>query len=502
MLRVKKEASFASKVAAFPYQLETVESIKSLEYAAIFHEQGLGKTKIAIDLSLTWLTEKTLDSVVIITKKGLIRNWEEEIATHSHFKAKTIDQNPKTLFYAFNTPARIYLTHYETCKSAQRSFALFLKTRRVGAICDESQKIKNPDSAVAHALHELSKGFNRRVIMTGTPIANRPYDIWSQIWFLDQGKSLGNDFATFRADLDLPQEDAGTTGRTLFAEALSGILEKIQAFTVRKTKASSGIILPSKVVENVKVHFESQQQRLYNRFRDELSAEVVRNSKTVTDDAEAILKRLLRLVQVASNPALVDESYKGMPAKFPKLQSILNSAIRGGSKAIVWTSFTENADWLARELAAYGAVKVHGKMSIEDRNSAIARFKNDFDTKVFVATPGAAKEGLTLTVANYAVFYDRSFSLDDYLQAQDRIHRISQKSTCYVYNLLVEDSIDEWVNELLCAKHLAAQLGQGDITRKDFSEKMSYAFSAMLADVLNVRGEQKTNKLYSYERIK
>jgi SNF2 family DNA or RNA helicase len=152
----------------------------------------------------------------------------------------------------------------------------------------------------------------------------------------------------------------------------------------------------------------------------------------------------------------------------------------------LWTSFTENADWLAKNLKALGAVTVHGKLAIEDRNSAIQRFKSQSECKVLVATPGAAKEGLTLTVANYAIFYDRSFSLDDYLQAQDRIHRISQKSTCYIYNLIVKDSIDEWVNELLSAKHVAAQFGQGDIDGKQFKRKMSYAFTAMLADVLNL----------------
>ena len=126
-------------------------------------------------------------------------------------------------------------------------------------------------------------------------------------------------------------------------------------------------------------------------------------------------------------------------------------------------------------------------MAIRERNASIARFKQDPDCKVFVATPGTAKEGLTLTVANYAIFYDRSFSLDDYLQAQDRIHRISQAATCYVYNLLVRKSIDEWVDELISAKHVAAKLGQGDIQRTQFNAEMSYAFSAMLADVLNLQ---------------
>jgi SNF2 family DNA or RNA helicase len=160
----------------------------------------------------------------------------------------------------------------------------------------------------------------------------------------------------------------------------------------------------------------------------------------------------------------------------------------------VWTSFTDNADWLADQLKPFNAVKVHGKMAIADRNASIAKFKQVKDCKILVATPGAAKEGLTLTVANYAIFYDRNFSLDDYLQAQDRIHRISQSATCYVYNLLVKDSIDEWVDELLSAKHVAAKLGQGDIDEANFSTEMSYAFSAMLADVLNVKAERTARK--------
>ena len=81
---------------------------------------------------------------------------------------------------------------------------------------------------------------------------------------------------------------------------------------------------------------------------------------------------------------------------------------------------------------------------------------------------GVAKEGLTLTVANHAIFYDRGFGLDDYLQAQDRIHRISQDKECFVHNLTASDTIDEWVDALLTAKHRAAQLAQGDIGRDEF----------------------------------
>ena len=105
---------------------------------------------------------------------------------------------------------------------------------------------------------------------------------------------------------------------------------------------------------------------------------------------------------------------------------------------------------------------------------------------MLVATPAAAKEGLTLTVANHAIFYDRSFSLDDYLQAQDRIHRISQYRPCHITNLIATGTIDEWVDVLLAAKHLAAKLGQGDITLDEYSKQAAYTYGEMIRDVLGL----------------
>jgi len=125
-------------------------------------------------------------------------------------------------------------------------------------------------------------------------------------------------------------------------------------------------------------------------------------------------------------------------------------------------------------------------MSYPDRGKALSAFKTDPDTKVLVATPGAAKEGLTLTVANHAIFFDRSFSLDDYLQAQDRIHRISQTRTCFVTNIIAEGTVDGWVETLLSAKRLAAMLAQGDITRDQYEAEASYTFGEMVRDVLGL----------------
>ncbi|MHA3772638.1 DEAD/DEAH box helicase [Verrucomicrobiota bacterium sgz303538] len=485
-LKVAHDLRLEAKLSAFPHQATAVEAVKDLTYCAVFHEQGLGKTKIAIDLGLSWLAAGIVDSFLIITKKALVENWRSEIAAHCHLRTQVLVQDRRENFFAFNSPARLYLTHYETMLSEESRLKLFLKTRRVGVICDEAQKLKNPESNLTQCMFRLASGFVRRVIMTGTPVANRPYDVWALIWFLDQGASLGNDFPTFRAELDFSRSlETSNESREKFAHSLEGIYRRISGFAVRETKLSAGINLPEKEILNVHTDFEPLQERLYTQYREELRARVQRDGEVVVDDAEDVLKRLLRLVQVASNPAVVDDAYDGTPGKLPLLKELVQRARSDGTKVIVWTSFTENVDYLAKSLEEFGSVSVHGKLSMEERNSALSRFKKPGAPHVLVATPGAAKEGHTLTLARYAIFFDRGFSLDDYLQAQDRIHRISQTGKCYVYNLLMRNSIDEWIDGLLAAKSLAARLAQGDISAAEYQQDADYSFLAFLTSVLN-----------------
>ena len=484
---LRKEPSYSKRLEAFPYQEEAVRSIRDLEYAAIFHEQGLGKTKIAIDLALYWLERKELDTIIFVVKKSLIDNWLREFRIHAHIKPKTLTQKKNDNFFVFNSPVKVIITNYETIKSEENRIKLFLKTRNVGAILDESVKIKNPDSALTKTFLNLAPQFKKRIILTGTPIANRPFDIWSQIYFLDQGNNLGKDFRDFKSELDLSNKlYRDEVKREDFEQNLSRLFEKISSFSVRETKRSGIVKLPRKIYEQIETDWELYQLELYKQIQEEERALVVRNGIPEEDRSDEILKRLLRLLQVASNPSLVDENYSQEPGKFKYLSDLIATIATEGEKAIIWTSFTENVDWLKKEFVKYNACKVHGKINIDRRNIAINRFLEDESCKVLIATPGAAKEGLTLTVANHVIFYDRGFSLDDYLQAQDRIHRISQKRECHIYNLIMKDSIDEWIDTLLKAKELSAQLGQGDISLEYYKSQINYSFGQIIKSILNI----------------
>jgi len=480
-----KEPIYLQKKSAFEFQIKAEEFTKNLEYAGIFHEQGLGKTKIALDIILFWLSNKMIDTVLLVTKKGLITNWERETKTHTFLKPKILTQNSISNSYIYNSPTRLIFCHYEVIPTEIERLQLFCKTRNVAIILDEAAKIKNPNSNLTKSFFKISSYFQKRIIMTGTPVANRPFDIWALIYFLDFGKSLGADFENFKSTTDLSNElTYNETRKYEFEKSVSSIFNKIDSFCVRETKKGSAIDLPDKIYYRLECDWEYYQKDMYDQIRNELSLVVNKNGLLYEDDSSPVIKRLLRLIQVTSNPGLIDNNYTNEPGKLMVLRNLVYQITSNNEKVIIWTNFIDNIHFLSKELRDLEPLKIYGKMTMAERDRSIFDFLNDETKKVLIATPASAKEGLTLTVANHAIYYDRNFSLDDYLQSQDRIHRISQKKTCFIYELIMRDSIDEWVDSLLESKHYAAQLSQNDITLKEYETKADYQYAGIIKEIL------------------
>jgi SNF2 family DNA or RNA helicase len=482
--KLKTEPRLTAKHRAFAYQQEATDFVVGRDYSAIFHEQGLGKTKIAIDAGLSWLQRQIVDTVLIFAKKALVENWRNEFAEHTFLRPSVLSENSAANYYVFTTPVRVVLAHYEVAKKEEQRLAKWLRTRKVAVVLDEAVKIKNPDSDLARAFFRLSPLFAKRVIMTGTPAANRPYDVWAPIFFLDQGDALGTDFIAFKRATDLPK-DIRPSALNIYKDRLDDVQRRLSSISVRETKGGGCIVLPDKEFVRVECRWESTQFELYRQVREQLRAVVIRDGRLIDEDQESILKRLLRLVQITSNPALVDESYTAQPGKFPALYDLVSDIMAKQEKVIIFTQFNETSRWLARELKPFGALLLNGQMPMGQRNDAVKWFKENQENRVLVATTGAAKEGLTLTVANHVIFFDRGYSLDDYLQSQDRIHRVSQVRKCFVYNLIIPDSVEEWIDTLLDQKRLAAQLTQGDINKEEYANRADYSFIEILQEILD-----------------
>ena len=323
------------------------------------------------------------------------------------------------------------------------------------------------------------------MILTGTPVANRPFDIWAQIFFLDSGDSLGTDFKTFKKMVDIPKSDLNTNMIENYTRVLTSIFPKLDNFCFRETKKTTSVDLPELTKKDILCDWEETQLNMYENVKNEIEMRVIREGVTEYDISEEIAKKLLRLIQAASNPILIDENYKNKNGKFHKIIDLL-STIPKDDKIIIWTGFVRNVMWLHKEISklSINTAYIHGRISIEERNEQKRKFIDNKDVRVLIANPSAAKEGLTLTNANHAIYFDRNFTLDDYLQSQARIHRISQKKKCIIYHLIMAGSIDKWVGSYLYLKELAAQLTQGDITPEEFETLAPRNIKSQLMEVL------------------
>ena len=452
--------TFEARLRPNPHQVEAVSFLSERDYAALFDEQGLGKTKIIIDTICQGIATEVIQGALIVCRKSLLGTWEDEVAKHSYLKSIQLRGGPHARGIHFMWFAHFYLVNYEMLVSEKERIRDLLQTRAMAIVLDESQRIKNPKSKATEAVHELRAFSRRRYIVTGTPVANTPYDIWAQVYFLDGGAALGETLQEFieRFAVDKQPHKQRVVGES----GLRRLRKALSPFSIRRLK-DDVLELPEKRYETVVVDLEPSQRRRYDELREQLRLSLVAmDGKTVEDDASNILKRLLRLIQISSNPRLIDASYTAMPAKVQVIRDLVAKILNVQEKVVIWTSFIGNIRMLRKLFHDAGAAMLFGEVPISERDAIVRRFQVSQELRVIVANPAAAKEGLTLTAANHAVYMDRTFNLADYLQSQDRIHRISQERPAYVYKIVGRNTVDEYIEDVVYRKQMVAQFVCGD----------------------------------------
>jgi len=442
-----------AKTKPFPHQIDAIKFVVDNDHCAIFDEQGLGKTKIIIDAVIYEMREKKIDGCLVISPKSLIKNWENEVKKHSYLVSSNLLGTKREKGYKYLSYANIYIINYEQVIFELPRIKDFLRINKFAIVLDESQRIKNPLAKTTQALLGISTYSTKKIILTGTPIANKPEDIWSQFLFLDGGKLLGDNFIEFKSKYRV----SDTTQNNL--EALKMQISKI---SMRRLK-SDVLTLPNKKYIDIPVELRGKQKNKYKELTETLIVEIKNyEGDIILDENDYFVKRLLRLTQLASNPFLLDKSYNEIPAKLEALDDLVNDIISKQEKLIIWSSFVDNIRIIRNRYKNHGSLMLSGIIPIDQRNKYIDKFQNSNDHKIMVANPAAAREGITLSAANHAIYYDRNFNLVDYIQSQDRIHRISQIKQCYIYKIIARNSVDEFIEDRIYAKQSIASFLQGD----------------------------------------
>jgi SNF2 family DNA or RNA helicase len=386
---------------------------------------------------------------------SLLYNWEQEVTKHSFLIPIVLKGTEREKRYKFLTGANFYITNYEAVVAEIERIRRFCRSRKVAIVLDESARIKDSTTKTAQSLFKLGPYSLKRIIITGTPVANKPIDLWSQFFFLDGGILLGADFKQFKSRYN--EKNPG------YNEALSELKSIVAEHSIRRCK-NDVLELPEKKFVNIQVILTGEQLKRYSQLKEDLRIEIEdMDGNTIIDEAENILKKLLRLTQIASNPILVDRGYKEVPAKFVVLEDLLKAITEKNEKAIVWTSFVENITILKSRLKHYNPLIIYGDISVKDRAIAVRAFQESEKNRILIANPAAAREGLTLTRANNAIYLDRNFNLVDYLQSQDRIHRISQTKECKILKIMAKGTIDEYIDRVIDVKKEIAGYVQGDL---------------------------------------
>jgi SNF2 family DNA or RNA helicase len=452
---IKEKQKYELKTEALPHQIEAIDYISKHHEIALFDEQGLGKTKIVIDALCSSMKNGEIEGVLVVSPMSLLYNWELEVTKHSFLIPVVLKGTEREKRYKFLTGANFYITNYEAVIAELERIKRFCRSRKVAIVLDESARMKEPSTKTAQSLFKLRPYSTKRIIITGTPVANKPIDLWSQFFFLDGGALLGDDFKEFKARYN--------EKNPYYSEALTELKNTVTEHSIRRCK-DEVLELPEKKFINIYVTLKGKQLELYSQLKEELKIEIQdMEGNTIIDEAENILKKLLRLTQIASNPVLIDKSYKEIPAKFSTLEGLLKGLIIKDEKVIVWTSFVDNIIILKNKLKQYRPLIIYGDIPVKERADAVKAFQESEKNRIIIANPSAAREGLTLTRANNAIYVDRNFNLVDYLQSQDRIHRISQIKECKIFKIIAKGTIDEYIDKVIDVKKEIAGYVQGDL---------------------------------------
>jgi SNF2 family DNA or RNA helicase len=331
----------------------------------------------------------------------------------------------------------------------------FARMRRVAVILDESSKIKTHNATRTKRAIKIARECNRRVILSGTAITQGLEDLYSQFQFLNPDILGHTSYYSYRNTYCITQSIEVAHDKwvqKIVGYQNQGQLTKlIKPYTMRVDKKDA-LDLPEKVMQYRQVPMNPAQAKLYKQMKEEFIAYL--NGSEY--EATTVLEQMLRLQQITGGHYPGEEGETSpIPGVNPKLKELQELELRG--KVVIWCQFRDHVADVVSVLP--DCVEFHGGCSDDEKEEAVEKFQNG-DAKYFVATRAAAY-GLTLTSASTAVYYSQGYSLEDYSQSQDRIHRIGQEETCVYIHLVGEGTIDVDIIKALEKKQSLADMVYG-----------------------------------------
>jgi len=457
---IPDDGIYKYKTKPYMHQHKCFVISRDLEKFAIFADQGTGKTKIIIDNAAYLWEQDKIDMMVVIAPNGVHRNWcDNEIPAHlpdripykmafqrpgkTKKQQKLIDSvisdlselNNELRIYAFNIESFMGTTGRELLTTILNKFRVFL-------ILDESDTIKNHNTMRTKFLIKTSTNVKYKRILTGTPITEGVENLFSQCKWLDPNILGYNTFTTFRNQYCTMGGYQGT--QVTGYKNLDELIERIKGFSFRVLK-SECLDLPEKIYKLWPVEMATEQKKLFKEMQKEWKTEY--EGETLTEGMA--ISRIIRCQQISAGwwPHKDEDTVKMIPLKSnPKLDALKQLLSLNRGSANIWTRFKADARLINATLGEQ-CVPYYGDISADARANNMDRFQNDPDIKWMVTSLQTGAAGLTLTAADFVIFYTNHHGLRFRIQAEDRHHRIDEvrnkdrKSIIY-YDMSMIGSLD------------------------------------------------------------
>ena len=447
-LSVKRAEELAHGL--FPHQVEGIAFLLGRRRALLADDMGLGKTRQSI---LAMVEAEPEGPYLIVCPASIKRNWAREIEIVLP-EATTIIVNPAPL------PIRDFnewvIINYELLG---KNLDHLLEFDWRGVVFDEAHYLKNYQSQRSKNAAKLVKEIEENPVvhaLTGTPMTNRPRDLFPILQLVDH--PLGKSFLSFaKRYCEAYQGDFGWVADG--ASNLDELTVQLHGVMLRRTK-DEVLDLPPKVRTWLDVELHPYAIQHYNGLVKEFLSkfespdaiyglpESLEMSDETRDDLEESIDttdlgtRLGRITQVRRAIAFI---------KCRHTIKFVENALEQGEKVIIFTAFLNTMERFNQHFGDR-AVYVTGEVPAQKRQDRVDQFQNDENTRLFIANMHLAGVGLNLTAARQVVFNDLDWVPANHWQAEDRAYRIGQTGTVNVTYMIATGTIDSFVKTVLETK--------------------------------------------------
>lgn len=407
-------------------------------------DMGLGKTiqLLAVILSYVQKNKGNVKPSIIICPSSLALNWYNEIQKFTPtLKALVISDDYLERKRKIEEIGKyqVIITSYDSLK---RDIDLYENYCFKYVVADEAQYIKNNNTKNSKAIKTINA--ETKFALTGTPIENSLSELWSIFDFIMPGYLYK--YKKFKELYETP------IIKEQNEDVMNKLKKQIEPFVLRRTKGEVLTELPDKIVTILNNEMSEEQYNIYMSYMAQARKEIM--SQIDINGFEKsqikILSLLMRLRQICCHPKLFLREYEGESSKLNQCIEIIQDAVLGGHKILLFSSYTSMFEIIEEKLKNIGVkyLKLTGQTKVGERIELVDKFNTDENIKVFLISLKAGGTGLNLTGADMVIHYDPWWNLSAENQATDRTYRIGQKRNVQVYKLITKNSIEEKIYEL------------------------------------------------------